>query len=152
MNTEERLVHVGITVADMDRALAFLSKLGFAVNARFAPFDPNAVEGITRLKGAVVRELAYVERDGFQFELLEYAQPERSKIQRQVCDTGYFHFALHVDDISAVQALLEADDQPYTVRHGPASGQKATYIYGPDGLTVELIEKRKDDHANHDRC
>jgi catechol 2,3-dioxygenase-like lactoylglutathione lyase family enzyme len=151
MIADERLVHVGITVSDMDRALTFLSKLGFVIHSRFAPFDPNAVEGITRLQGAVVRELAYVERDGFQFELLEYVQPERSKIERRVCDTGYFHFALQVDDISAVQAQLDADDPPYTVRQGPASGQRATYIYGPDGLTVELIEKRKDDHAHHDR-
>ncbi|WP_430446675.1 VOC family protein [Sphingorhabdus contaminans] len=151
MISSERIAHVGITVADMNRALTFLAKLGFELQARITPFDPQAVEGITRVPGAIVRELAYVVLDGFQFELLEYAQPERSKIQRRVCDTGYFHFALQVDDISAVQAQLDADDPPYTVRQGPASGQKATYIYGPDGLTVELIEKRKDDHAHHDR-
>lgn len=141
MTMSGRLQHVGVSVADMDRALAFLSKLGFETRARFAPFDSAAVAGITGLTGARVREIAYVARDDYTFELLEYAAPKRDEAVRRVCDVGYFHMALEVDCLDEVMADLGSDAQPYTVAQGPAMGQRAAYIYGPDGLTVELIEQ-----------
>ena len=136
-----RLQHIGVSVADMDRALAFLALLGFETRARFEPFDPDAVAGITRLSGAKVREIAFVGRDDHVFELLEYISPERDETVRRVCDQGYFHFALDVDDLATSLALLGSDAEPYTVDYGPAQGQRAAYVYGPDGLTVELIER-----------
>ncbi|GAO55795.1 MULTISPECIES: VOC family protein [unclassified Novosphingobium] len=141
MSNTGRLEHIGVTVADMERALDFLTILGFVTQSRFTPFDPGAVAGITRLDGAKVREIAYVARDAYHFELLEYEAPERAIGLRQPCDTGYFHFALHVDDLDAVQAQLGSCAPPHRVQRGPAKGQRATYVYGPDGLTVELIEK-----------
>lgn len=141
MSSGGRLEHIGVTVADMERALAFLSMLGFETQARFAPFDPDAVAGITRLAGARVREIAYVVRDTYRFELLEYEAPERATDMRLPCDAGYFHFALEVDDIDAAQQRLGSNAAPHNVGRGPAAGQRAAYVYGPDGLTVELIEK-----------
>ncbi len=143
MNDCLRLEHVGITVADMDRALDFLTMLGFETKARFAPFDPGAVAGITRLAGARVRQLAYVVRDDCRFELLEYEAPDRADDMRRPCDAGYFHIALEVDDIEATKLRLGCDAPSYTVSCGPAVGQRAAYVYGPDGLTVELIQKAR---------
>jgi catechol 2,3-dioxygenase-like lactoylglutathione lyase family enzyme len=141
MSLGGRLQHIGVSIADMDQALGFLSRLGFETRARFEPFDPDAVAGITRLTGAKVRQIAYVARDDYSFELLEYVAPPSDQGARRVCDIGYFHFALEVDDLAEVMAALGSDAKPYTVAQGPAKGQSAAYVYGPDGLTVELIER-----------
>jgi len=71
-----RFEHVGLTVSDLDRMVAFFTEmLGFELKARLQPFDPGAVAGITGVGGAVVAEIAYVAKGDTTFELLQYREP-----------------------------------------------------------------------------
>ena len=73
MMSRPHFEHVGLTVGDLDRMVAFFTEmLGFELKARLQPIDPGAVAGITGIGSAVVAEIAYVAKGDTTFELLQY--------------------------------------------------------------------------------
>ena len=54
MMSRPHFEHVGLTVGDLDRMVAFFTEmLGFELKARLQPIDPGAVAGITGIGSAV---------------------------------------------------------------------------------------------------
>jgi catechol 2,3-dioxygenase-like lactoylglutathione lyase family enzyme len=139
--------HVGLTVGDLDRARWFFEKV-LGLPLRDAGDD--ASPAIDRIVGMTDVQLRYAEYDlGAEqiLEVLSYVAPEGTPLTQEVNDPGSAHLALEVDDIAAAYArLLEhgvaVRSEPVTIEdEGWWQGCVACYATGPDGFTVELIQR-----------
>jgi glyoxylase I family protein len=138
--------HTGITVADIDGAIAFWRDvMGFDVSPKRRRGGP-IFERITGVPGAEI-DIAYVSVPGHTIELLSFASPAdqvRSKLRP--CDPGFVHFCFTVDDIDAVVRAVklggfEPVDEIQTVIDGPRKGARAIYTRSPDGVFIEFIQE-----------
>src|ERR1700751_2720330 len=95
--------HTGITVTNLDRALAFWRDvLGFELSHRPHQTGTLAAE-ITGVPGAEI-EIAVLKGYGHKIQLLEYKAPEHRKqhVVLRPCDVGFVHVALVVDNLEPV--------------------------------------------------
>jgi lactoylglutathione lyase len=146
--TAAGLHHVGVTVADLDRSLAFYRDLlGIDVRERSEEAGGD-VATITGLAGAHVRIADLELGDGRVIELLEYVAPAGRPLAQRTCDPGSCHLALEVPDIAAAarrlrDAGVELRSDPVTLADaGPHwTGVRVVYTIDPDGVTVELVER-----------
>lgn len=133
--------HVAITVSDMAGMIAFLTeKLGFVIDwdhkHRSGPMM-DAVVGLKDADAHVVMLKGY----GVQVELFHYHHPQGRDMVGRQCDFGINHFCLDVKGIHDVYHELcnegvEFNCPPQNLR----DGVWATYLKGPEGLTIELIQ------------
>lgn len=137
--------HTGITVADLDRSLAFwCDALGFEVLSRSTASGP-AVGAVPGVPGAKI-EIAMVRGGGHTVELLQYIEPgDRQTVRPRSCDVGSWHLALFVEDMDAALAAL-ADhgfqplNPPVVMETGAQAGRKSVYARDSDGTTIELTQ------------
>jgi catechol 2,3-dioxygenase-like lactoylglutathione lyase family enzyme len=139
--------HVGITVADLDRAIDFyhgVLGLGF-VNEPSPVFDAPALGPAVGVPGAALRQVSLAIGDT-TLELLEYLQPE-SPIPAPLPQNalGAQHVAIRVDDINATKAELEAKGVEFysdvnVVDAGVLAGWRWVYFRDPEGNALELVE------------
>jgi catechol 2,3-dioxygenase-like lactoylglutathione lyase family enzyme len=139
--------HTGITVSNLERSLEFWRDvLGFELSHR-AHQTGEMAEQITGVVGAELK-LAVVKAPGHKIELLEYlAPPDRKQpVDLRPCDVGSVHIALTVDDLEAVIQTIAVSGwkvagQPQTLKTGPNAGKRVIYVRGPDGTTIEFMQK-----------
>jgi catechol 2,3-dioxygenase-like lactoylglutathione lyase family enzyme len=138
--------HTGITVSNLERALAFWRDvLGFEFShsAHQKGVRPEQVTGV---KGAELKLAVVKTPSGHKIELLEYFAPaDRKRVDLRPCDVGHVHVALIVDDLDAVLERIAASGwkaagQPQTLTHGPNAGKRVVYVRDPDGTTIEFME------------
>jgi len=137
--------HTGITVANLERSLAFWRDvLGFELS-HCAHQTGELASEITGVPGAEI-SLAVLKAPGHKIELLEYlAPPERKRVEARPCDVGSVHVALTVDDLDAVLSTIAASGwktagQPQTLKSGPNAGRRVVYVRDPDGTTIEFMQ------------
>lgn len=135
--------HIGVSVSDMERAITFFRDgLGAEVTPPYLYDDPKIgkVVGIPNVKNRICLATLH----GKNFELLQYVEPVgRQAENHRPCDPGHLHIALRVEGIDAmVERMRSHGFEPAgPVQENVAGSQRtATYCYGFDGLTVELIE------------
>ena len=147
--------HVGLTVKDIDRSLAFYEKM-FGVTPLFV----NSASGdeLSTSLGVPDAKLrfAFLQFGDGVVELLSYDNPRKESFTRRNCDVGSAHVCIHVDDIrSAYEELKEKDaeffSEPLRIDGGPLDGCSFVYLRDPDGITLELFETAKKSPAgeNH---
>ena len=138
----KRFMHVGITVSDMARSVAFYRDvLGFAVTGRGEAFDeedrPLDLQGVHLLSTAMAC-------GDCQIELLQFLAPHGADTAPKMCDAGCVHMALAVDDIRSVYERLQAAG--VTVNAPPQkddSGYEWAYwmfFKDPDGTMIEVVQ------------
>jgi catechol 2,3-dioxygenase-like lactoylglutathione lyase family enzyme len=134
---------VAITVADLDRSLAFYGDvLGLRVLDR-GPIDPELTERMTGLPDADV-EYADVELGTRTLELLCHRtlDPRRSAAGRPE-RPGSVHIGLTVDDARRVHERLT--DRGFPPLSGPQTlpddGCVIFYVRDPDGVMLEIVER-----------
>ena len=148
MMSRPQFEHVGLTVGDLDRMVAFFTEmLGFELKARLQPIDPGAVAGITGVGNAVVAEIAYVAKGDTTFELLQYQEPAPTRSGLRPCDPGYMHWLVTVDVFAEGVALaarygFALFSEPYLIAAGPNAGKLGAYLRHPDGFSLEVIGPR----------
>ena len=138
--------HTGITVSDLERALAFWRDvLGFELSHRAHQSGTMASE-ITGVPGAEL-SLAVVKAPGHKIELLQYRAPADRKLRSEFrpCDVGAAHVALTVDNLDAVLEKIatsgwKAAGTPQTLTTGPNAGKRVLYVRDPDGTTIEFMQ------------
>lgn len=142
--------HTGVTVADMDQAVAFFTDiLGCQKAMSFGPFADDKGTFMTDLLGvdskAVIENITLM-RCGFgsNVELFKYTAPDQKNLNQKNSDIGAFHIAFYVDDIKAAKAFLDEKGVatrlgPLPVEQGPAAGQAILYFQAPWGLQFEAI-------------
>lgn len=143
------LNHVGLSVANLDRAIEFYRDLlGMQVVAQRS-FEGEKYEAILGLKGARGR-VALLRGAGMEVELFEFdsPRPRRGDRNRPVCDHGITHFCVQVADIDEEYARLKAAGVAF---HCPplrfSASAAATYGRDPDGNVFELLELTSGDES-----
>lgn len=141
--------HTGITVADLERSLAFWQGvLGFELSHRPHHTGELASE-VTGVPGAEI-SIAVLKGYGHKIELLEYrAPPDQKHVDLRPCDVGSVHVALTVDNLDAVLDTIAASGwtaagKPQTLKTGPNAGKRVIYVRDPDGTTIEFMQPPAD--------
>ena len=141
--------HTGITVANLDRSLAFWRDvLGFELSHRAHHTEDLASE-VTGVPGAEI-SLVVLKGYGYKIELLEYLAPsDRKHVDLRPCDVGSVHVALTIDNLDAVLSAIAASHwkaagKPQTLESGPNAGKRVIYVRDPDGTTIEFMQPPPD--------
>jgi catechol 2,3-dioxygenase-like lactoylglutathione lyase family enzyme len=139
--------HVGITVSDLDRSIAFYTGvLGLELASEPTPVfdDPGLGTGVG-VPGAALRCVLLRLGDGL-LELLQYTAPA-SPVDTPLPQNalGAQHIAFHVDDVAARKSELEAAGVTFlsainVVDEGVLAGWRWVYFTDPDGNALELVE------------
>ena len=145
--TFEAVHHVGLTVADMDRAVAFWTAL-LGVEAR----ERTVLQG-PQLGTMVGYPGIHIERcwvdlpGGMALELLRYVDRDDAPYDPGTAHPGNVHVCLSVDDMDAAHAHAVAcgatavSERPIDVAAGPRVGTRLAYLRDPDGVTIELVQE-----------
>ena len=125
------LVHIGLTVADLDKMVDFYTNvLGLALDCR-----------VPHPRGGTIVFLKAV--DGETIEMICYADPKPHE-GRDRSRTGLHHFGLLVDDIQSEYERLKAlgveFDGAIKVN---TSNDLAVHFWDPEGNRIHLTEIRK---------
>lgn len=136
-----RLFHVGLTVSDLDRSLAFYrGVVGMEVRS-VSEVDGDAFGRLTANPGARLRT-ALLEADGFQLQLVEYRAGGGQPLALDHRHVGSPHLSFWVADAAALRQQL-AGSAGVTVTSDLESvvpGVRSFYVSDPDGVPVEFIE------------
>jgi catechol 2,3-dioxygenase-like lactoylglutathione lyase family enzyme len=96
--------HVGISVASLERSIAFYRDLlGMSLIQQVPMTGPN-YDSIMGLRGTQGR-IAVLRTGDLEIELLEFKRPapRSGDPGRHVSDQGISHFAIHVEDIAGLR-------------------------------------------------
>lgn len=136
--------HVGITVSNLERAVAWYGAVfGLKPGLSLEVSGPAASRQL-RLPDHIHRA-ALLPVGNFAIELLEFIPTRRAFDGRQD-DVGYVYICFVVDDIEQVYKRLSAagidfhTPPVYAGDEGQIAGSKFCVLRDPDGKTIELIE------------
>ena len=139
--------HVGMTVANLDDALAFWEKF-LGIKARWRTvLDRPYLGEIVGIPGVSIKA-AFVELPGgVVLELLDYQTHGRNANPEATPNPGNVHLCLAVDDIDlawkrAVTCGARAvrRDGPVAIDGGPNVGARGAYLRVHDVITLELFQ------------
>ncbi len=145
--------HVGITVADLDRSLRFYRDL---LGMKVIGLSVEAVGSIVGMPGVSAR-IADLDAGGGQLlELIDYGGAPADAAPAGPGAVGSCHVSIQVDDLSGVLAhLASAGHQPMgdvteLSLGGVWEGCTIAYLRDPDGVVLELLERRHEAGARGD--
>lgn len=142
--------HVGLTVADLERSIAFYrDMLGFELAAGPWRHEGPVLADLTGYPDGVAVRQAFMRIPGTDevIEILEYTNGGKP-IDAANGNAGAAHFAVIVDDIETIYARIEAKgykfvSAPTRTTKSDVMYGKAAYLIDPDGIRVELYEPRE---------
>jgi len=135
--------HVGVTVSDLDRAVAFYTEtFGLDVAAEFAVggeafADAVAVEHATA-------DFAHLVADGGEnetvVELVAYDPAGEPTDDAALNRTGAIHLGLGVGDVEAFYRDLDDDVETLSEPRTTESGTTILFVVDPDGNLIEVLD------------
>lgn len=140
-----QFLHVGLTVADIDRTIAFYEKyFGFktTIKATFPADFIGSVPQLYRQKEGVYSDFAFIESpDGIVLELFQFSDPLPAGLP--VWNRpGYHHICLKVEDVPEKYKEMVADGVEFFFEPGyrgdPADNEYWVFLKDPDGNMIEL--------------
>ena len=138
-----RIDHLNIVVSDLEKSIAFFRLLGFDEGLG-AALDPAFLQRLTGIAGAD-GHFVTMRHPGSNttIELLKFvtdagADPQLGRADR----IGLRHLAFAVDDIASTVEKLRAAGVEFLspVQTWEKTGKRLVYLYGPDGILLELAE------------
>ena len=139
--------HVGFTVPNLDRSVAFYSALFETEPFIKAIFDkPYTAEQIGYPGARLYIALFHIPNSTVLLELIEYLEPAGEMVDTESKNPGTAHLCLSSDDLAAdferfkSLGAVPRSKGPVTITHGPNKGKRVGYFRDPDGLTLELLE------------
>jgi catechol 2,3-dioxygenase-like lactoylglutathione lyase family enzyme len=140
----EQVHHVGISVQDMDRALAFWKGfLGIEPISRRVNDAPFLGELVG--KPGAIMEVAWLDLPpGLALELVRFERPVGTPMPIGSEHPGAVHLCLGVADLTAALAsairagATQSSVAPVEIPSGPNQGARHVYIRDPDGVAIEL--------------
>jgi catechol 2,3-dioxygenase-like lactoylglutathione lyase family enzyme len=142
------LHHAGMTVSDLDRALAFWRDALGMETVVDQESRGGYFEAIVGERDVAVRthHLAFGE-GGARVELFQFLSPAGGRHVTRPADVGFAHVCVAVDaGIDELLArLVEAGGRPLTpapvaIDRGANAGGRGVYVRDPDGHVLELFE------------
>ena len=136
--------HVGITVADIDKAAAFFVGLGFEVEGRtFMEGEfVDAVIGIPSSRSEIL--MLRLPDGGTKLELSSFVRPDHDPGSPNAMSTelGLRNIAFEVDDLQAIVDRLAVDGYGLVGGIGQFEDMwRMTYVRGPEGIIVALAQR-----------
>jgi catechol 2,3-dioxygenase-like lactoylglutathione lyase family enzyme len=139
--------HFSFTVSNLKDSLHFFCDLLGLKATPITEVNNDEVQKIVGMPGAHLR-IALVQVPNSQnVELIEYVEPRGKKLDLKTCDPGVGHLAFLVDDIQKMYDDLSKKgvkfrNPPVWALGNDGKGRWGVcYLTGPDGITLELIEK-----------
>jgi lactoylglutathione lyase len=138
--------HVGLTVSDLSRSIAFYRDLlGFHVAYERGEVTAEYMPRLVGIAGARLK-IAGLDIPGLHLDLIEYLEPKGAPVAGPTSDVGNVHLGYTVDDLwAAYRALSSAGvrlkSEPVSPTVGPNKGGWAVYFVDPDGVTLEMIQR-----------
>ncbi len=139
-----RVLHTAVSTPDLDRAVAFWTRLGFTEVRRWEwPAGTAPVDALLGVEGSAARA-ALLEGHGTGVELFEFAspaQPDGPPGAPAVHRHGYTHLAFEVDDLDEELARLAVVGLgTWSAPVTDPSGRRLVYARDPDGNVIELVQ------------
>lgn len=140
--------HIAVSTSNLERLSKFYCEvLDFELVMDMAWEAGSAMgkqaDKIVGLRNSAAR-VAMVSKGGLIIEFFEYSSPAPKPVASEwrVCDHGYTHICLEVEDIDAEYQRLRLAGMTF---HAPppneaASGMRAIYGRDPEGNVIELLE------------
>ena len=140
--------HVGISVPDLERAVAFfVDVIGAEPFYALGPYrddetDSNEVSFGVHPR-AVVNGMRLLRLANLNIELFEWEAPDQDRSAPRLSDVGACELCLYVDDMDAAIAVLRSEGvevmgEPIASA-GAALGQRWIYFRAPWGMQFELV-------------
>ncbi len=141
--------HTSFTVTNLERSLEFyLGLLGLQLSWRREITD-RYFRDIVGFPDCVVKA-AHLRIPGtsHKLELFEYVSPRGVPADIRTNNTGSAHISLYVENLQAAYEELKSKgvifrSPPIEIDAGANKGSTSLYLLDPDGITVELFEKRE---------
>ncbi|MBT2533570.1 VOC family protein [Arthrobacter sp. ISL-48] len=144
MSHVRRFDHVGITVADIDRATAFFVGLGLEVEGRTF-MEGEFVDTVIGIPGSRSEIVMLRPPDGGAgLELSSFTQPDHEPGSPSAMSTelGLRNVAFEVDDLQLALERVATDG--YGLVGGVGQYEdiwRMAYVRGPEGIIVSLAER-----------
>jgi catechol 2,3-dioxygenase-like lactoylglutathione lyase family enzyme len=139
--------HLGLTVADMERSLAFWSGLLGCTPKGRGTVEWEHLDRLVGIPGTRIEWAELALPGGGVVELQQYHRPPGASVPAGgEGDPGRSHLALRVDDLDELVEALRAagarlrTEAPVRLERGAYAGWRAIYAYDPDGYGLELME------------
>jgi len=139
--------HVGLTVSNLERSIAFYRDvLGFNVAYERGEVTAEYMPRLVGIPGARLK-IAGLDIPGLHLDLIEYMEPKGATLSAgPTSDVGNLHVGFTVDDLWAAYRRLSAagvqfKSEPVSPTTGPNKGGWAIYFVDPDGITLEMIQR-----------
>lgn len=143
--------HVGISVSDLDRSIAFYSALTGREPVASGTMDTVPFGHSQGLSNAQLR-YATINLDNIGIDLIQFEDPKGAPTEGAANRPGSMHLCLYVDDFDAVYERMKAagieflgDDYTFAageVTPEDALGTQVAYFNDPDGTNLEIIAPR----------
>ncbi len=140
--------HLGLTVSDIERSIAFYRDvLGMTLHRRRPHVDNDYVALQTGHAGVVLNVASFkVSEDSLvSLEVVQYMNHAGPAAETATNRAGNSHLCLTVNDLRVAFADLKSQgvrfkSEPVTITAGPNTGGLVVYFYDPDGYTLELFQ------------
>jgi catechol 2,3-dioxygenase-like lactoylglutathione lyase family enzyme len=143
--------HFGATVSDMERSLAFWKDLLGLEEVGRGVIEWEHIDRLVALDDTKLEWVELRVPGGGRVELMEYHRPvsEAAVPMGEENEPGRSHLSLLVDDLDALMAELGAagvrsrTPEPVDMVVGAYAGGKGAYVFDPDGVQIELIQRAR---------
>lgn len=133
------LHHAGLTVADLDRAVAFYREVcGLAVRDRFTVDGESFATGVGVPDAA--GRFAHLAGEDTRLELVEYEPAGDTLDTPAINRPGTPHIGVEVADLDVFYADLPADVATVSEPQTTTSGTRILFLRDPEGNLVEILE------------
>ncbi len=140
--------HFSFTVSNMEESLHFFCDLlGLKQITPIVTVDAEGLRKVVGMADAALRLCLVRLPEGKNIELIEYLQPKGVKLDLRTCNPGVAHIAFEVDNLKKTVEDLTKKGVKFVSEPVEAPGNDGTgtwsvcYLRGPDGITMEMIEK-----------
>ena len=132
--------HVGVTVADLDRAVEFYAEtFDLDVVAEFGVAGDAFAEAVA-VEGAAA-EFAHLDAGDAIVELVAYdPADEADRGDPELNRPGATHLGLTVDDVEAFYAGLDDDVATLSPPRTTESGTTVLFVRDPEGNLIEVLD------------
>lgn len=131
--------HVGITVADLDRAVDFYTEtFGFDLIAEFTVGGDAFAEAVVVDDASA--DFAHLDAGDIVFELVAYDPAAESATSPELNRQGATHLGLSVDDVESFYAGLADDVETLSPPRTTESGTTILFVRDPEGNLIEVLD------------
>lgn len=144
----ESAEHFSFTVSNLEETLRFFCDLLGLKATPIMEVENEDVRKIIGMPGLSLRSSLVQLPGSFYIELIEYVKPRGKAVDMSTSNPGIAHIALSVDNIDGMYEDLSKKGVKFVsrpIKAPPLVGDgmwAVCYLRGPDGITVELIEKQ----------